>query len=323
MTFTGFSVALGASRGFVRVNWNANPEANISGYRVHYGKASGKLPWSQLTNSKPSATLVGLKPGTYFLAVQAFNTSGLEGPLSSEVSFTVPENKLAEISVESLFGSVLIDGQSTVEMGSEHVGSTRLPRTFTIKNVGKANLTDLAVTSTGGEFSVSALATSSLAPGASTHFAITFTPTSAGARSATIRIASNDADENPFDIALVGFAISIPHLSVTHLTGSVHLAATLDSGPAKRPLIPGKSPPITNGIEVIDGRKYRTLTITKTSGSPALPRDVEVSSNLVDWSSGRNHTTVLINTATTLKVRDSTPVTLDAKRYIRLKPDAS
>ena len=79
--------------------------------------------------------------------------------------------------------------------------------------------------------------------------------------------------------------------------------------------------PLVQRIEVIGGRKYLTLTHTRTSTTPVSPRDVEVSSNLVDWASGKKHTTVLIDNATTLKVRDNIPLTSDAKRYIRLKPN--
>ena len=70
-------------------------------------------------------------------------------------------------------------------------------------------------------------------------------------------------------------------------------------------------------MEVIQGEKYLALTLTKQAGSP--PGDIEVSANLLDWFSGIKHTTILIDDATTLKVRDNTPITRDAKRYIRLK----
>jgi hypothetical protein len=46
---------------------------------------------------------------------------------------------------------------------------------------------------------------------------------------------------------------------------------------------------------------------------------VEVSSNLVDWFSGPNHTKVLKDTAELLKVRDKTPMEPGNKRFIRLK----
>jgi hypothetical protein len=63
--------------------------------------------------------------------------------------------------------------------------------------------------------------------------------------------------------------------------------------------------------------------VTQSAGNRLTPSDIEVSSNLVDWFSGRNHTTTLLNTSTTLKIRDNTPVTQERKRYIRLNPAAT
>ena len=68
-------------------------------------------------------------------------------------------------------------------------------------------LSGLAVTKDGAaaaDFTVSSLAASTLAAGASTTFTVRFAPTALGSRSAALHIASNDADENPFDITLTG-----------------------------------------------------------------------------------------------------------------------
>jgi hypothetical protein len=51
----------------------------------------------------------------------------------------------------------------------------------------------------------------------------------------------------------------------------------------------------------------------------AVSRIVEVSPNLVDWFSGDRHTTVLVDDHTMLRVRDNTPTTTVAKRYIRVR----
>lgn len=69
------------------------------------------------------------------------------------------------------------------------------------------------------------------------------------------------------------------------------------------------------GAEIIGGEKFLTLTVAK----PAVPDGVQVSSNLVDWFSGRRHTTVLADNDCFLKVRDNTPLTPGRKRHIRLK----
>ena len=43
-----------------------------------------------------------------------------------------------------------------------------------------------------------------LIPGASTSLAISFRPAALGVRTATVRIASNDADENPYELVIRG-----------------------------------------------------------------------------------------------------------------------
>lgn len=90
---------------------------------------------------------------------------------------------------------VIISGQS----GSAH--------TFTIKNSGEMNLADLVISKAGtnpGDFVISGPVATSVAAGNSTTFTLTFAPQGfmGGTRSAEIRIASNDPDENPFVIAV-------------------------------------------------------------------------------------------------------------------------
>ncbi len=75
---------------------------------------------------------------------------------------------------------------------------TATTRTFTIQNTGNANLTFTAPTITGvnaSEFSVTAAPTSPVIGGGSTTFDITYTPSSAGPKTAVVNIASNDGDE--------------------------------------------------------------------------------------------------------------------------------
>jgi hypothetical protein len=64
-----------------------------------------------------------------------------------------------------------------------------------------------------------------------------------------------------------------------------------------------------------DGRKYLQLTIRR---NPRTPKPVvEVSPNLVDWFSGHQHTTILVDDGEMLRVRDNTPTTPGVKRFIR------
>ena len=66
---------------------------------------------------------------------------------------------------------------------------------------------------------------------------------------------------------------------------------------------------------VQDGQKYLQLTIRRNPGTPKPV--VEVSPNLMDWFSGDQYTTTLVDDGAILKVRDNTPLTPEAKRFIR------
>lgn len=85
--------------------------------------------------------------------------------------------------------------------------------TFTIQNSGNLNLTGLAITQDGansGDFIVATTPTAPVAASGVTTFDVLFQPTASGARTATLHIASNDPDENPFDIVLTGTGSAPP-----------------------------------------------------------------------------------------------------------------
>ena len=220
-----------------------------------------------------------------------------------------------EIEVQLSSGNDLKDDATSINFSSVKLGKIGDTQVFTIHNSGSATLENLAISKHGShtsDFNVNGLRTTSLAPGASTEFRINFSPSGTGIRRAAIQITSNDGDETSFDLVVTGTGIKpVP---------SVMLGLQPMSAPVQFSSIAGVSKVPSRGIELIGGRKYLTLTLTKPPGKTALSRNVEVSSNLVAWSSGKAHTTVLIDSATTLKVRDNTPLTRNAKRYIRLKP---
>lgn len=112
-----------------------------------------------------------------------------------------------EIGVQEPAGADLADGISTSDFGTVST-EWSAQKTYTITNSGGGILSGLAVTKDGTDAAMFAVNTNvmsgSLAPGGRTTFTVTFSPTSAGAKTAAIHIASNDSDENPFDIGLAG-----------------------------------------------------------------------------------------------------------------------
>lgn len=112
-----------------------------------------------------------------------------------------------EIAIITPDGSNLLDGVSTRKFGSAEVGTSGNSKTFTIRSVGTLRLTGLKIVKGGanpGNFSVTQLSKTSLLPGESVKFKVTFKPKATGNRKAVIRVKSSDSDENPFDIKVQG-----------------------------------------------------------------------------------------------------------------------
>lgn len=72
----------------VTLGWNPNPEPNIAGYRLYYGTSSGNYNYYVDAGNSTVVTLSSLGEAThYYFAVTAYNSSGIESPFSSEVSY--------------------------------------------------------------------------------------------------------------------------------------------------------------------------------------------------------------------------------------------
>ncbi len=77
----------GSAGGAAVLAWDANNEADLAGYRVYVGLASGAYSTSIDVGTVTSYTLTGLATGTtYYFAVTAYDTSGNESAPSNEVS---------------------------------------------------------------------------------------------------------------------------------------------------------------------------------------------------------------------------------------------
>lgn len=144
---------------------------------------------------------------------------------------------LPEIEIEQPVGQSLVSGQSFVEFGAVLAQGGVTDRTFVVRNVGLAELTGVAVQVTGihaTEFTLLTSPAASVAAGESTSFTVRFAPLGGGERLALLKVASNDADENPFDVPLTGTGVVIPEIVVERLEGEslVNGSAMVDLGAA-------------------------------------------------------------------------------------------
>ncbi len=153
----------------------------------------------------------------------------------------VPQATAPEIAVEQPSSTDLLAG-GTKSFGSVTPNSTA-DLVFTIRNLGSADLTGLGITIDGVDSALFTIRTSPSAPlsgpGGSTTFTVRFAPVSSGAKTATLHVASNDADENPFNLILTGTGTSPGFTSrdssrswrgVASSVDGVKLAAVVNNG---------------------------------------------------------------------------------------------
>jgi hypothetical protein len=141
-----------------------------------------------------------------------FGTVG-SGTLSSNVAklTSLPLPPGSDISVEQPVGDLLESGD-TRNFGSSNVG-TPSNLMFQISNLGTASLSGLNITKDGlhaSMFTILETVPTSVPPAGQTHFTVRFLPTGSGVKTTTLHIASNDPDENPFDIILTGTGTAPP-----------------------------------------------------------------------------------------------------------------
>jgi uncharacterized repeat protein (TIGR01451 family) len=207
-----------------------------------------------------------------------------------------------EIAVEQPVNTGIADGGTNL-FGTVSGGSNEV-QTFTIRNTGAADLTGLAITKNGAqaaEFTVSSLGTTTLTAGSTTTFTVTFAPTAGGTRTAAIHIASNDADENPFDITLTGTGSAIYTFTGTGnwtdtarwspsypgLTIASTDTAIIASGAVCA--IPASTTVTINGVLTVNG------SINKDTGTSALTNNASGSISIAAGGAINNNSGNLTN----------------------------
>jgi hypothetical protein len=96
LLFAGFAAGAVSE---VTLEWDPNPEPEVSGYRLHFGTEPGSYDQSRDAGNQTTASVSELVAGkTYYFVVTAYDASGNESLPSNEVSFAAPwpENLLAK-----------------------------------------------------------------------------------------------------------------------------------------------------------------------------------------------------------------------------------
>lgn len=218
-----------------------------------------------------------------------------------------------EISVQEPVETELTDGATVSDYGqvSIHVDAVK---TYTLSNLGGLPLTGLSVSITGThatEFTASSLGMSTLNPGQSLTFTVTYIGDISGIRTAALSISSNDADEASFDINLKATAgdfpgvISSPVSQVTYEGDPVMFSAS-----ATHPTATVKYQWLKNGSK-ISGATSSTYPISSPTLKDGGTYAVDITTN--GFTLRRSATLVVVKSVTqTLIVKAGTTVKLNA-----------
>lgn len=124
----------------VTLEWDANTEPDIKGYKVYYGTSSRTYgtPIIILGNT-PTYTFENLPPGTYYFAVTAFNLKDLESGYSNEVSTTVTTTIDGDINGDGLTN--IVDLQLLI---NAILGLQQIPKAD-LNSDGQIDVTDLQI----------------------------------------------------------------------------------------------------------------------------------------------------------------------------------
>lgn len=189
----------------------------IANYHFNQGIANG--------NNTLITSITDVSGNNNNAALVNFNSSGVgsnwETPGavttgSACPAFVVPEINLVGNGNSILDGDITPSLTDNTSFGAFCFGNN-VVRTYSIQNLGNGPLSVSGFTLSGPDalmFAVSPLTPSSPVPSLSTAiFSVTFTPTSAGVKIATLSIGNNDCNESPYDIAISGTCNALPQVT--------------------------------------------------------------------------------------------------------------
>lgn len=259
--------------------------------------------------------------GTRTAIISIANNDSDENPYTFLVQGNGVVVPLVDINIKCLGVSIpdnsnFPSGLNGTAFGAATVGSTTVVRIFTIENLGTTNLNlsgtpyVLVTGPNASMFAVTAQPSSGTIAGTtSLTFQITFNPTSPGVKNATVIIASNDPDENPYNFNISGNAKGTSNIYVYGNGNDVLKGATTTA--------------LTNltnfgGVAITTGVKQNTFIVTNLSAIPVYFNNVTVSgvdasmftivSNLTNNAlAPGNSTSVTVNfTPTSIGVKNAT-----------------
>ncbi|MEY2692070.1 MAG: hypothetical protein RIT03_460, partial [Bacteroidota bacterium] len=168
---------------------------------------SGSTTFDALATTTASM-VAGVATFSNLIFSTAANTNTLTATQGSYTDISSSFNVTAsapEINVKQNVTS-LVSGSGSYSAGSIISGNSGTAITFTIENLGSANLTYSSISNSNNtDFTLNTTSTSSpIAASGSTIFTVIFNPTTQGSKTTTITINNNDVDEGTYTFTITG-----------------------------------------------------------------------------------------------------------------------
>jgi 6-phosphogluconolactonase (cycloisomerase 2 family) len=225
--------------GGVTLNLGANAVslsgANAADFSIMAQPTTSVVPGGATTFTvRFDPSVIGVHNATLSIA----NDDANESPYDFSISGTgagSPEMDITGFSGRSIAdGDVTPDLADNTDFGTVAFSGGAKDITYIIRNSGNAklNLTGTPRVVLGGanaaDFTLTADAAPTIAPGGgTTFFTLTFAPSAGGTRSATVSIANNDSNENPYTYSVQGTGINTPPFGTVIISGTTERGQTL------------------------------------------------------------------------------------------------
>ena len=248
---TGFTVQRDIDPAFpnpTNIQVTASPTRNVIGEGLDYG--------STISVNDPSTLTVGT---TYYYRVQAID-DGFNTPYEQVYNTTSAVlsgwSNIATISPIPIIGVA----PTSLAFGTVAVGSSSTSALVVISNTGTADLTITGTTTSAGDFVPTQC--TSVAPGQTCSFTVTFSPSAGGPQSATLTIASNDPARPSVTVSMTGTGVvgtnmTIAAPAITYGTNGVITVSVAQTT--------GTVVPIGNVSLTVDGGTPLTQALTAGS----------------------------------------------------------